>query len=104
MSGMGHAGGGEGGRAEPQLSPCAQIVRRGDPDRFLAAMTAPPALRERLFALYAFNIEAARATQLSEPMLGHIRLQWWREVLDAAFGGAEPRRHDVAQALTAAIR
>jgi phytoene/squalene synthetase len=90
--------------SEPALSPCAEIVRRGDPDRFLSALTAPPALRERLFALYAFNIEIARATQVSEPMLGLIRLQWWRETLEAVHAGGAPRAGDVAAGVAAAIR
>jgi phytoene synthase len=39
-----------------------------------------------------------------EPMLGQIRLQWWREAVDAAYGKAQPRRHEVVEPLTAAIR
>jgi phytoene/squalene synthetase len=91
--------------SEPALSPCGAAVRAGDPDRFLAALLAPPGPRERLFALYAFNLELARIPSVvSEPMLGAIRLQWWREVVEAAFAGAPPRRHEVAEPLTAAIR
>jgi phytoene synthase len=37
-------------------------------------------------------------------MLGLIRLQWWREVLDAAYAGAPPRQHPVVLPLAAAIR
>jgi len=40
---------------------CAALVAKGDPDRFLSAMTAPVALRGRLLTLYAFNLEVARA-------------------------------------------
>jgi len=39
-----------------------------------------------------------------EPMLGQIRLQWWRENIAAAFEGGAVRRHAVVEALTAAIR
>jgi phytoene synthase len=37
-------------------------------------------------------------------MLGRIRLQWWREVIEAAYDGKPPRQHVVAEPLTAAIR
>src|ERR1700743_3337665 len=36
---------------------CAEQVRQFDHDRFLTAIFAPAAVREHLFALYAFNIE-----------------------------------------------
>lgn len=81
------------------LSPVAELVRRHDPDRFLTALFAPPARREAVFALYAFNHELARAREVaSEPMLGLIRLQWWREVVEGA-----DKRHEVATPLRAAL-
>ena len=65
-----------------------RIARSGDPDRTLAALFAPRGCRADLFALYAFNVELARiAEQVSEPSLGAIRLQWWREALDRAADG-----------------
>lgn len=89
----------------PALSPCGVIVRKGDPDRFLAAMTAPPGARERLLALYAFNLEVARIPAVvSEPMLGMIRLQWWRETVAMLFEGGRVRSHEVVEPLAATIR
>ena len=41
---------------------------------------------------------------VSEPMLGQIRLQWWRESIAAAFDGGPVRHHIVVEALTAVIR
>lgn len=68
------------------------LVQKHDPDRFLTALFAPPAKRETLFTLYAFNHEVARARDLvREPMMAMVRWQWWREVLDGA-----RRRHEVA--------
>jgi hypothetical protein len=91
--------------SEPDLSPCAALVRRGDPDRFLAAMTAPPRVRERLMTLYAFNLEVARIPSVvSEPMLGMIRLQWWRETVAMIFEENRTRSHEVAEPLGALIR
>jgi NADH dehydrogenase [ubiquinone] 1 alpha subcomplex assembly factor 6 len=88
-----------------RLSPVAALVRRHDRDRFQTALFAPAARREALFALYAFNYEIARVRQsVTEPMLGQIRLQWWRENIAAAFEGGSVRAHPVVGALTAAIR
>lgn len=80
---------------------CAEKVRRGDPDRFLAVMAAPPRLRARLFVLYAFNLEVARAPWVSDqPLIAAMRLQFWRDVIDAE----TPRAHEVAAPLHALIR
>jgi NADH dehydrogenase [ubiquinone] 1 alpha subcomplex assembly factor 6 len=87
------------------LSPVALIVRTHDRDRFQTALFAPTEARETLFALYAFNYEIARVREsVREPMLGRIRLQWWREAIDTAYDGGSPRRHEVVEPLTAAIR
>ncbi len=78
------------------------LVRRGDRDRFWAALLAPEPARADLLALYAFNLELARiCEQVSEPQLGEIRLQWWRETVNAALGG-EAADHPVLRALAAA--
>ncbi|WOI54925.1 squalene/phytoene synthase family protein [Palleronia sp. LCG004] len=82
------------------INECAEIVRRGDPDRFLAAMAAPPEARGVLFPLYACNVEIARAPYVtSEPMLAEIRLQWWRDALEEIRKGQTPRRHEVVEPL-----
>jgi phytoene synthase len=87
------------------LSPLAELVRRHDRDRFQTVLFAPVARREALFALYAFNYEIARVREAArEPMLGRIRLQWWREAIAAAYEGGPVRRHDVVEGLSAAIR
>lgn len=81
------------------LENCAADVRRLDPDRWLTLLLAPPESQPALAALYAFNLEIARvAEQVSEPMLGAIRLQWWRETL-AGIRTGTPRKHPVAEAL-----
>ncbi|MGE5269134.1 MAG: phytoene/squalene synthase family protein [Thiohalocapsa sp.] len=94
-----------GGRGPAGLSPLAALVRLHDRDRYQTALFAPAARREALFALYAFNYEVARIREsVTEPMLGQIRLQWWREAVAAAYAGEPPRAHIVAEPLTAAIR
>ena len=83
---------------------CANLVRRGDPDRFLSVMAAPVAARARLFPVYAFNVEVARAPWVTkEPMIAEMRLQWWRDVLDEIRAGGPVRRHEVATPLSKVI-
>ncbi len=77
----------------------AASVRDADPDRYFSALFAPAPLRPSLLALYAFNAEVARvAESVREPMLGAIRLEWWRETAEGASKGT-PRNHDVARGL-----
>lgn len=86
------------------LSYCAEQVRRYDHDRYMTAIFAPAAVRENLFALYAFNIEIAKVREaVTEPLIGRMRLQWWRDTLDRLFAG-ETVAHAVAAPLGQAIR
>ena len=88
-----------------RLSPVAALVRRHDRDRYQTVLFAPAARREALFALYAFNYEIARVREtVTQPMLGQIRLQWWRENIAAAFGDGPVRHHPVMEPLAATIR
>ncbi|MEM1432345.1 MAG: squalene/phytoene synthase family protein [Pseudomonadota bacterium] len=87
------------------VAACAGIVERGDPDRFLATMAAPVAARAVLFPIYAFNIEVARAPWVSqEPLIGEMRLQWWRDILEEIGSGAPPRAHEVVAPLCEVAR
>lgn len=86
--------------AEP-LDALAERLRRGDPDRYLAAMAAPPAARAALIPLYAFNLELARAPWVTkDPLIARMRLQFWHDVVDDA---EHPRAHEVAAPLAALI-
>ncbi len=81
-------------------------LKAQDPDRWLATrFIADAERRADVMTLYAFDRELERArTAVSEPMLGEIRLAWWREAVDEAFAGQTPRAHPVVQALDLAIR
>ncbi|MBL8834601.1 MAG: squalene/phytoene synthase family protein [Alphaproteobacteria bacterium] len=82
---------------------CADQVRRFDHDRYLTALFAPAAARPALLALYAFNVEVARVREtVSEPLIGQIRLQWWRDAI-AELAGGRARKHPVVEALTAVL-
>ena len=84
---------------ETQFNYSAGSVRTNDPDRYLLAMMAPPGVRPGLFALYAFNVEIARTRELvSEPPLGEIRLQWWRDEIEALYAGTG-LRHGISTPL-----
>ncbi|MDF2231960.1 squalene/phytoene synthase family protein [Albimonas sp. CAU 1670] len=85
-------------------SACESLVREHDRDRWATARLAPPPAAGRLFALYAFNLEVARIPSVvSEPMLGEIRLQWWRDAIAEIYDGAAPRRHEVVEPLAEAV-
>ena len=82
------------------LLACAEAVRRGDPDRFAATMATPAPLRDRLWPLYAVNLELARAPWASaEPMVGEMRLQWWIDALDRFAAGGPVPAHEYGPAL-----
>ena len=86
------------------VSVCAEIVRRGDPDRFLAAMATSQRLRATLFPIYAFNVEISRAAWLvREPTIARIRLQWWRDALREIAGDGAIRNHEVTVALAGVV-
>ncbi|MAZ03696.1 MAG: hypothetical protein CMN56_11220 [Sneathiella sp.] len=79
-------------------------VKRYDYDRWLATLFAPPPARPGLFALLAFHAEIARIREtVSEPLLGDIRLQWWRDALTAIEEQGKPPVHPVAESLAEII-
>ncbi|MCA3561325.1 MAG: squalene/phytoene synthase family protein [Aestuariivirga sp.] len=87
------------------MSEAADIVRAHDRDRWLSTFFAPDAKRLHLLALYAFNAEVVKIRDtVSEPHLGMIRLQWWRNALDSIYAGDAAPRHPVAEALALAIK
>jgi phytoene synthase len=90
--------------ASDRLSYCARQVERFDNDRFVCVSFAPEAAREDLLALFAFNLEVARIREsVREPMLGYMRLQWWRDAIEQIYLGAAVN-HPIADALSQAIR
>jgi phytoene synthase len=86
----------------PKLASAAEFdarLKRTDEDRWLASRYAPAADRERLAAIYLLNQELQRTLHTKEPMLGKIRLQWWRETMEQVAGSGPVRRHDLAEEL-----
>jgi phytoene synthase len=69
-------------------------------DWYLAALLAPRSVRDDLVTLAAYAGETARiAHAVSEPGLGAIRLQWWRDAIAYAVAGVRTG-NPVADALT----
>jgi len=83
---------------------CAEFVRAHDFARYASALFVAAPERRALLALYAFNAEICRVhTQVSQPLPGEIRLQWWRDMLAGdGHGGVEG--NPVAAELLQAVR
>src|SRR5580698_1949518 len=94
------SGADEGGEA---AGFCADLVRSQDFPRYAATLFLPAPQRRGLLALYAFNVEISRVhEQVSQPLPGEMRLQWWTDMLaGAGHGGIEG--NPVAAELTRAI-
>ena len=82
------------------LNATHEALKQADPDRCRAALMAPEQGRDDLLILYAFHYELSKVPDVtSEPMLGQIRYQWWREAIDEIYGGREVRRHEISTPL-----
>jgi NADH dehydrogenase [ubiquinone] 1 alpha subcomplex assembly factor 6 len=91
--------------AEQSKGDIAEFVRRNDPERYLTALFAPADRRDAVLSLFAFNYEIAKTREVvTEPTLGRIRLQWWREGIEQVFAGGAVRSHEVLTPLAAAVR
>jgi phytoene synthase len=83
---------------------CIDLVRTHDFERYASTLFVSAEKRRALLALYAFNVEISRVReQVSQPLPGEIRLQWWTDMLaGAGHGGVEG--NPVAAELLRAIR
>jgi phytoene synthase len=83
---------------------CADLVRAHDFARYASTLFMPAEQRRALWALYAFNVEISRVReQVSQPLPGEMRLQWWTDMLaGAGHGGVEG--NPIAAELLLAIR
>src|SRR6202789_3312778 len=70
---------------------CAELVRTHDFTRYASTLFMPAEQRRALIALYAFNVEISRVhEQVSQPLPGEMRLQWWTDMLaGTSHGGVE---------------
>jgi phytoene synthase len=81
------------------------LLKRVDPDRWLSSrFIGDRSARADVVAIYAFDHELGRAPKVaSNPLMGEIRLAWWREVLDEVYEARPVRQHPTAQSLAVAI-
>lgn len=80
------------------------LARAHEPDRYLAALAAPAEAHDDLIVLAAFAAEIRRVPRLvHDPLVGEIRLTWWREAIEALARG-EPAGHPLADALAPPLR
>ncbi len=78
---------------------CREMISNDDRDRYLISLFAPSGAQKALWALWAFNQEVAKIREnISEPMMGEIRLQWWVDAVDELAKG-DFREHPVCMAL-----
>ncbi len=81
--------------------PFAERLRAADLDRYLATLYAPAEARPALFALHALDLELLDVVlTTSQPMIGLVRLAWWREALerlDSAPPPAQPLLRALAE-------
>ena len=76
----------------------------GEEDWRLVLPYVPDAHRAGAISILALmrEVEGVPA-RVSEPMLGRIRCQWWRDALDEAFGDGRARAHPLACAIEEAL-
>ena len=61
---------------------CADLVRGHDFPRYASTLFLPGVHRRPMLAIYAFNVEISRIRdQVSQPLPGQMRLQWWTDLL-----------------------
>ena len=70
---------------------CADLVRTHDFPRYASTLFLPGVHRRPMLAIYAFNVEIMRVReQVSQPLPGEMRLQWWTDLLAGQnHGGVE---------------
>lgn len=80
---------------------CLEQLKAHDYYRYLSCLLCPEALRAVLLPVYGFNQEISKIKYVvSEPMVGHIRLQWWREAIEELYAGKTlTHSHEVTRAL-----
>lgn len=76
-------------------------VREQAPDRWLSSrFVADEAARADLIVLYALDQELTRIPQVvTDPLMGEIRMTWWREGLEEIAEGRVVRPHPVLLAV-----
>lgn len=92
------------------FSYCLDSARNHTYDLYLCSLLGSKERFRELAALCALDHELSKIRHaVSEPLLGDIRLTWWREAVDELFAHAQgegrtPRYHPVIAELTALVK
>ncbi|KAI8969643.1 isoprenoid synthase domain-containing protein [Trametes punicea] len=88
----------EAGLADPDAY-CKDMVRKRDYESYLIGSFYPRRLQGAFFALRAFYVELASVQDnVSNSMIGKMRMQFWRDAIKSIADGRPPR-HPIALAL-----
>lgn len=75
-------------------------LKTKDYDKFLLCKFAPIPLQEACAAIFTFHSDIAEIpTSVSEPMVGKIKIQWWRDVITEIIEQKPRRPHPILLAL-----
>lgn len=79
-------------------------MQKRDYESYLISQFYPPEYRDGFYALRAFYIELATVQEsVSNPIIGNMRMQFWRDALKGIADGRPPK-HPIALALSDASR
>lgn len=68
------------------------LTRKGDYDAYLIRQFVPKPARDSYDALRTLNLELARLPEtVSNPTIGRLRMQFWRDAVNNTFAGNPPR-------------
>ncbi|KUI63262.1 NADH dehydrogenase (ubiquinone) complex I, assembly factor 6 [Cytospora mali] len=70
----------------------SQNLRQGDYDSYLIRQFIPRSAQDAYDALRTLNLELARLPEtVSNPTIGQLRMQFWRDTVNKTFAGTPPR-------------
>lgn len=82
-------------------NPTRETLVKADPDRIRSAAFANSTLKAQLELFYAFHYELAKVPEfVSEPLIGQIRYQWWRDAVAEIYEDRPVRAHEISTPLT----
>uniref|UniRef100_A0A7S1BH05 Phytoene synthase n=1 Tax=Corethron hystrix TaxID=216773 RepID=A0A7S1BH05_9STRA len=87
------------------LRHCRELIRSRDYSAYLVGLLRPPSVSPAYFAVRALDAEAAGSEDsllsgnAGSLLAVRMRLQWWSDALDAAYGDSAVPAHPVARVL-----
>ncbi|KAK5655715.1 hypothetical protein OQA88_5252 [Cercophora sp. LCS_1] len=71
---------------------CESQLKTGDYEAYLTRQFLPPSARDAYDAFRALNLELARLPEtVSNPTIGRMRIQYWKDFVNQTFAGNPPR-------------